>query len=127
MDISAENVSLESDAVDDMTEEERDEMDRLGILDKSVVAGQRSKRISKRKLNEEDLLAERERAVSGKSHRPSVGSSEEHDHPELVGLESLAAEPDMETAISHYWKVSNMQVTGEWMQHFVARASFNLG
>ncbi len=35
--------------------------------------------------------------------------------------------PDMEAAISHYWKVSNMQVTGEWMQHFVARASFNLG
>eukprot|EP00392_Amoebophrya_sp_AT5.2_P001253 g1255.t1 len=34
---------------------------------------------------------------------------------------------DMEAALSHYWKVSNMQVTGEWMQHFVARASFNLG
>merc|ERR1711939_734622 len=34
--------------------------------------------------------------------------------------------PDMETALSHYWKVSNMRVVSNWMQHFVAQASFNL-
>lgn len=32
-----------------------------------------------------------------------------------------------ETALGHYRKTAEMQVTGEWMQAFVARAAFNVG
>lgn len=34
---------------------------------------------------------------------------------------------DYEAALAHYRKTAEMQVTGEWMQAFVARASFNVG
>jgi TPR repeat protein len=34
---------------------------------------------------------------------------------------------DYTASLAHYRKTSEMQITGEWMQTFVARASFNLG
>lgn len=34
---------------------------------------------------------------------------------------------DYAASLAHYRKTSEMQITGEWMQTFVARASFNLG
>jgi len=36
-------------------------------------------------------------------------------------------EADPELSVVHYKRTSNMRITGEWMQPFVARASFNLG
>lgn len=36
-------------------------------------------------------------------------------------------EADPELSLGHYKRTANMRITGEWMQPFVARASFNLG
>lgn len=64
----------------------------------------------------------------------SVGDQEEEDAAFLASL--MSGEPeleirpqpvDYEASIARYRKTAEMQVTGEWMQAFVARASFNLG
>ncbi|CAJ1368288.1 unnamed protein product [Effrenium voratum] len=42
-------------------------------------------------------------------------------------VELFPQEVDYEAALARYRKTADMTVTGEWMQSFVARASFNLG
>lgn len=42
-------------------------------------------------------------------------------------VELLPQSVDFETALARYRKTAELSVTGEWMQSFVARASFNLG
>jgi len=66
------------------------------------------------------------------------GDSLQDDDSDDIALEvSLAAdaeevrfvhqEADPELSLGHYKRTANMRITGEWMQPFVARASFNLG
>lgn len=50
--------------------------------------------------------------------------------PELYTSSEVASVPqeeDYEAALARYRKAADMTVTGEWMQSFVARGSFNLG
>ena len=50
---------------------------------------------------------------------PSIYTNDKVElHPQAV---------DYEEALARYRKTADMTVTGEWMQSFVARASFNLG
>ena len=50
---------------------------------------------------------------------PSIYTNDKVElHPQPV---------DYEAALARYRKTADMTVTGEWMQSFVARASFNLG
>ena len=50
---------------------------------------------------------------------PSIYTNDKVElHPQAV---------DYEAALARYRKTADMTVTGEWMQSFVARASFNLG
>eukprot|EP00913_Durusdinium_trenchii_P000313 g286.t1 len=39
----------------------------------------------------------------------------------------LGRESDLELSLAHYRRTAQMRISGEWMQSFVARASFNLG
>jgi len=49
----------------------------------------------------------------------------------LAGIDAevrfIPQEADVELSMAHYKRTAAMRITGEWMQPFVARASFNLG
>jgi TPR repeat protein len=56
-------------------------------------------------------------------------SDEEPDiaNPIEAELRFIRQEVDPELSLVHYKRTAAMRITGEWMQPFVARASFNLG
>merc|ERR1719193_2249823 len=66
---------------------------------------------------------------------PAAGTSPDAEGP--PGTEAVHAtpaeptlvrqEPDLALSLARYRRTAGMRVTGEWMQPFVARASFNLG
>lgn len=47
--------------------------------------------------------------------------------PTEAELRFVRQEIDTELSVAHYKRTATMRITGEWMQPFVARASFNLG
>merc|ERR1712039_53472 len=68
------------------------------------------------------------------AHEPEVGTEEMsdwqlEDEDGLVTNEELHLVPqkaDLELSLARYKRTASMKITGEWMQPFVARASFNL-
>ena len=66
----------------------------------------------------------------GEPSEPGDGGWEDFPLPSIYTSDKveLHAQPvDYEAALARYRKTADMTVTGEWMQSFVARASFNLG
>lgn len=128
--------------VDDdlVTDEELDMYARMGV---NVTSYEDENLGNKLKLPNEEMLLKALEATGG--DMPENDSESEY---ELRSLENVTnedpfeylfqiapeelvkeySEPaDLEVAASHYWKVSQMSISGEWTQQFVARASFNLG
>ena len=129
----ADENALDSDEkqlIDDDSENSPDDTKDSEVLDRfEVLEGTHS-------FNslEDDLLKEVESAKdmfeSAKENEENEDDEELQENDEELQVEELLKfqqKPDMETALSHYWKVSNMRVVSTWMQHFVAQASFNLG
>ncbi|CAE7036183.1 SEL1L [Symbiodinium sp. KB8] len=71
-----------------------------------------------------------EEAKPAELDQPGDGGWEDFPLPSIYTNDKVELHPqpvDYEAALARYRKTADMTVTGEWMQSFVARASFNLG
>merc|ERR1711963_342882 len=59
--------------------------------------------------------------------KPDELSDEELERAEFLSNQVVRQTADPELSLAHYRRCAAMRITGEWMQPFVARASFNLG